>query len=150
VRFGETAEPGLYRLAAADEAGTESDGDGRFGEQVFAVKWAPEESALSPLTGDDIKNVNAHVPLFVARTTGEMTAALTGSIPGQEVWKQLVACALLTLLAEVLVARWITVQRRSHKPSEVDFGTVGPEPGDLRARLAPRPVPEHEQEEAIP
>jgi hypothetical protein len=148
-RFEATAAPGVYRIVAgadpeADDAGT------AFGGEVFAVRWTADESALTPLSAEDIGRIGARVPLFVARTTGEMTAALTGNIPGEEVWKQLVACALLTLLAEVLVARWITVQRRSHAPSQVTFGAAGPQPQDLRAHLGGQPAPGVEREEAIP
>jgi hypothetical protein len=148
-RFEDTAAPGLYRVigASEDQSGDDT-GSSPMASAVFAVKWAPEESALAPLSADDLGRIGDKLPLFVARSTDEMTAALLGDIPGQEIWKQLAACALLTLLAEVLVARWITVKRRSHSPSEVTFGTEGPQPQDLRARLAREPAPQPEGEEA--
>jgi hypothetical protein len=147
--FGDTAAPGVYRIVDAAEESPKGGPDyTAMGGGPFAVKWAAEESLLARLSAEDLESIRAHVPLFVAQTTGEMTAALTGEIPGQEVWKQLAACALLALLAEVLVARWITVQRRSHAPSELTFGSTGPQPGDLRARLARPAAAAVEAEEA--
>ena len=67
-------------------------------------------------------------------------AAIVGDIPGQEIWKQLAACALLVLLAEVAVGRWITMQRRSHSVEQIDFGAEAVDPRNLWDKLRWEPA----------
>ena len=138
VRCSWTGEPGLYRitLPRAQEAG------GNGGETVpFVVLGDPAESRLTALTDADLERARKKVAISRARTTDEMTAALIGDIPGEEVWKQLAACALLALIAETAVAGWITVQRRSHSVEEVRFGSESVDSQSLRDKLRQKPAP---------
>lgn len=139
--FAETGEPGLHRVALpsvrAGREGGPVEGDAGF---PFVVLGDPAESRLSGLTDADLERVGRHVGLFRARTTQEMKAALVGDIPGQELWKQLAACALLALLAEIAVAGWITIQRRSHSAEEVSFGVEVVDSQSLRDKLRERPA----------
>jgi hypothetical protein len=106
----------------------------------FAVLRDPAESTLRALTEADLERVGRHVNLFAAKTTGEMTAALAGNVPGREVWKYLALCALAALIAEVAVARWVTGQRRTHTAEQVSFGTEPVSPQSLRDKLWERPA----------
>ena len=108
----------------------------------FVVLGNAQEGFMTPLTAEDLERVRRHLPVFAARTTQEMTAALKGDVPGREVWRQLAACALLVLLAEVAVARWITMQRRTHSATEVDFTAEADDPRRLWDRLRPPGVNE--------
>jgi hypothetical protein len=110
----------------------------RDGTFPFVVLREPEESRLRSLTTADFERVGRHVDLFPARTTAEMRAALVGDIPGAELWKHLALCALVTLLGEVAIARWITIQRRSHIAEEISFGVEAVDPQSLRAVLDKR------------
>ncbi len=139
--FAGTCEPGLYRLVLPpDMGGPEGGRTWKDGSFPFVVLREPEESRLSLLTTADFERVGRHVDLFPARTTGEMRAALVGDIPGAELWKHLALCALVTLLGEVAVARWITIQRRSHVAEEISFGVEAVDPRSLRAVLEKRPA----------
>jgi hypothetical protein len=51
-----------------------------------------------------------------------MTGRLTGEIPGREIWRALALGAVLALLAETALARWIALRRRTADVREVDFG----------------------------
>ncbi len=137
--FADTGGPGLYRLVLPPEVGGPEGGrtwrDGTF---PFVVLREPEESRLRSLTTADFERVGRHVDLFPARTTAEMRAALVGDIPGAELWKHLALCALVTLLGEVAIARWITIQRRSHIAEEISFGVEAVDPQSLRAVLDKR------------
>jgi hypothetical protein len=62
------------------------------------------------------------VDLFETEQTDEMTAKVAGGVPGDELWKYLAIGALLCLVAEIAVTRWIALQRRLHSPEEVVFG----------------------------
>ncbi|KPK57936.1 MAG: hypothetical protein AMK73_09650 [Planctomycetes bacterium SM23_32] len=133
--FRRTREPGLHRIVLGGEQGDQT---GPRVEVPFVVLGDPEESRLTPLTAADLERVRRHVAVFRASTTQEMVAALRGDIPGRELWRQLAVCALVVLLAEVAVARWITLQRRSHVAEEVHFGMEVNDPDELRRRLAGR------------
>ncbi|MEI8138361.1 MAG: BatA domain-containing protein [bacterium] len=120
VRCGETRQPGIYRVqfpaALAAAAGVASNGNS---EVLFAVKNQPEESTLTFLSDADIAAIRSHVDLFLPKSLDELLTAFTGNIPGQELWKILVICALFTLLAEVTLTRWITLHRHLHQAKPV-------------------------------
>jgi hypothetical protein len=139
LSFEGTQEPGLHRVLIGAE---EAEGP------PFVVLGDRQESVLAPLTAADLEQVGRHVDLFRAGTTREMLSALRGEMPGRELWKQLALCALLVLIAEVAVARWITLQRRSHAAERVRFGIEVFDPEQVRRRLAPEPEREAELQEA--
>ena len=83
----------------------------------------PGESRLATLTKADFERLRKHVPnLFQAETVDDMTAAISGSTPGQELWKYLALGVLLALLAEISLTRWIAQQRRTNATESVAFG----------------------------
>jgi len=120
IRFTETRQPGLFRVrlpvALAAAAGVLSNSPP---EVLFTVKNQPEESTLTSLTDEDITAVRSHVDLFLPKSQDELMTAFTGKIPGQELWKILILCVLLTLLAEVAFTRWITLHRHLHQAKPV-------------------------------
>jgi hypothetical protein len=139
VSYAGTGEPGLYRIVLPWQA-TASGPAAPENAVPFVVLGDPAESRLSPLTDADLERARKEVPIFRARTTDEMTAALIGDMPGQELWKQLAACTLLVLLAEIAVAGWITLQRRAHSAEEVRFGEEAPDVRTLQEKLRPTPI----------
>lgn len=141
VRCPWTGESGLYRIMLPQVQSGPHDAGGNGGEGVpFVVLGDPAESRLTPLTDADLERARKHVAISRARTTDAMIAALVGDIPGEEVWRQLAACALLALLAEIAVAGWITIQRRSHSVAEVRFGSVPVDSQSLRDKLRQKPA----------
>ncbi|MEI6168583.1 MAG: BatA domain-containing protein [bacterium] len=84
-----------------------------------AVKNPLEESTLTGLSDADIAAVRSHIDLFLPGSMEELLTAFTGKVPGQELWKILILCALLTLLAEVALTRWITLHRHLHQAKPV-------------------------------
>jgi len=144
VRYAATGEPGLYRVTAAPETAPSPEGVTGAGEVPFVVLREPEESRLSPLADEDLERAHKYVAIFRARTTDEMTAAFLGEIPGQELWKQLAACALLVALAEIAAAAWITVRRGSHSAESVRFSVEAADPERLRDSLRQRTSPSAE------
>ncbi len=128
VSFSRTTEPGLHQVTLGDEDPV----------LPFVVLGDAQEGVLAPVSDADLERLRRHVSLFRATTTRDMTAALSGDVPGTEVWRQLAACALLIVLAEIAVARWITMQRRVHSAEEVDFVAEAADPRRLWDRLRPR------------
>lgn len=120
VRFSETWQAGVYRVrmpvSLAESAGVASNSAP---DALFAVTPQPGESTLTLLSDADVASIRSHVPFFLPGTFDELLASVTGKVPGQELWKILILCALLTLVAEALLTRWITLHRQLHQDSPV-------------------------------
>jgi hypothetical protein len=135
VGFAQTYEPGLYRLTLPDAL-----------NEAFAVPPAPEaglpfvvrdsadEGRLVPLTDADLTAATQHVNLFRTDSTDRVLEAVTGDVPGEELWKYLALAAVVCLLAEVGLTRWIATQRRMHAIDTVSFGPEVPDTQTFRAR----------------
>ena len=123
LRYTATYEPGLYRLLLPDTAAKPfairlAPGGG----VPFVVLGEPEESRLAALTDMNFEEVRKHLEMFRARTTDELTTAVTGGIPGEELWKYLAVALLLGLVAENGLTRWIASRRKYHSDATVRFG----------------------------
>jgi hypothetical protein len=137
VRFSETREPGLFRLrlpaALAYAAGVASNSAP---EVLFTVNNQPEESTLNLLTDADLAAIRSHVNLFLPESLEDLLMAFSGKVPGQELWKILVLCALLTLVAEVILTRWIVVHRHLHQAEPVVLRSPAENVQALKNRLS--------------
>ena len=120
VDFSQTQEPGLYTLSLPDEL-AKIYAPGGAGVP-FVVLTKIEESFLDGLTDADLDLTRQHVALFTTERTDELTSRLVGGVPGEELWKYLVLGALMVLVAEIAVTRWIATQRRLHAPETIVFG----------------------------
>lgn len=131
VTFPGTYEPGLYRLTVAKQVGEHfqvpaaATGKGF----PFVVLGNAAEGNLVPLSDAELETAGQHVDLFRADSTARLVEAVTGSVPGEELWKYLAIALLVSLLAEIGLARWIAMQRRMHMIDTVSFG---PESVDIR------------------
>jgi hypothetical protein len=137
LRFPGTRYPGLYhvRLPAVIAAAVGIPTN-QVPEALFAVTHQAEESTLTPLGDADIAALRTHVDLFLPGSAGELQAAFTGNVPGQELWKILIICALLTLLAESALTRWITLHRHLHQAKPVELRSPAESVRATKARLA--------------
>lgn len=137
VRFSETREPGLCRMrlpaALAMAAGIGTNGAP---EALFTVNHQPDESALTLLTDADLAAIRSHVDLFLPESLDELVMSFSGKVPGQELWKILALCALLTWVAEVALTRWITVHRRLHQADPVVLRSPAENIRAMKARLS--------------
>jgi len=135
VGFAQTYEPGVYRLRLPPALA-----------EAFAVPPAPEqglpfvvlsdagEGRLAPLTEADLAAATGHVDLFRTDSTDRLLEAVTGNVPGEELWKYLALALVACLLAEVGLTRWIATQRRLHAVDTVSFGPEMPDTETFRAR----------------
>lgn len=136
LRFGETREPGLYRIALpAALAQPLAGATNAVKDLAFTVLRQPEESTFNTLSESDLAAVHTRIDSFVAASREEMLTAFVGDVPGQELWRVLVLCAILTLLAETALARWIAVKRRFHGAETVRLRTPARNIEALRERM---------------
>ena len=136
LRFNETREPGLYRIALpAPLAQPLAGGTNPVTQLAFTVVRQPEESTITALSDADLATVRTHVDSFVAGTREELLTAFAGDVPGQELWRVLALCAILTLLAETALTRWIAVKRRFHGTEAITLKTPAQSVDALRERM---------------
>jgi len=123
VACATTYEPGLYRFLLPDAlAQTFAFRPAPGGGLPFVVLGDPDESRLVALTDMNFEDIRKNVDVFHARTTDELTTAVAGSIPGEELWKYLAVALLLGLVAENGLTRWIAWRRKYHSSATVRFG----------------------------
>ncbi len=136
LRFGETREPGLYRIILPVPLVQPLAGSTNPVTQLaFTVLRPPAESTMTTLSDTDLAAVRTHVDSFVAATREELLSAFTGDAPGQDLWRVLALCAILVLLAETALARWIAIKRRFHSTEVVALRTPARNIEALRDRM---------------
>ena len=122
VRCSDTRWPGLYRIIVASIQDPPKGADGQpLSEMPFVVLANPEENSLGKLTDEELMTLRDRIDLFTPKNMEELIIATTGGVPGREIWKHLMALALLILVAEVALERWIASNRRLHKAKAVEF-----------------------------
>jgi len=128
VSLTNTDEPGLYHLippaGAGQAAGAGSERQPGEAAIPLAVVRDASESQMTALATADFRKLRqrlGELDLFHAETLDEMTAAVAGRTPGEELWKYLVIGALLVLVGEITLCRWIATQRRLGETEPVRF-----------------------------
>jgi hypothetical protein len=112
VRMGGLQQPGLYRITVPG-ALKECCGDvlAADGTVPFAVAQEIEESRLQPLGPADVELVRKFTRLSQPATVEEARRILTGKAFGKELWRLLAIAALLLVLVEIGLTRWIVARR---------------------------------------
>lgn len=125
VSFAETHEPGLYSLLLPPALAKDFAPEGAAQERgiPFVALSRIEESYLDVLAAADLDLPRQAVDIFETERTDEAAAEATGGIAGEELWKYFIIGALLALLGETAIARWIAVQRRLGAAPTVAFGS---------------------------
>ncbi|MEX0867623.1 MAG: VWA domain-containing protein [Pirellulales bacterium] len=110
--FSPLASPGLYRLELPEALHEAFGGLLLDGAAPLVVHASPQESRLDVLSDDQLAAGGEIMPISAASSLEELLAALTGETSGHQFWKTLALAALLLMIAEIALARWIAVQRR--------------------------------------
>lgn len=91
----------------------------------FAVSQTSTESELIPLTVDQQGFAEKYLDYQTVENMEQLVAVIMGNIPGHELWKYLAIAAVLIILAESFVSRWIAQQRKLGTVQEVEFVSEG-------------------------
>ncbi len=142
AQFNSADEPGLYRLLlppAVAQACRAICPDGK--SVPFVADDSGDESAMAMLTEADLQTARGNIVAALDRKKGradkmlvrvedadELLAALSGGVPGSELWQYVAVALLLALLAETALARWIAWRRRTRSAKPVEFGQTGRSP----------------------
>jgi hypothetical protein len=122
IRIEQVDQPGIYQLVLP--SGMESNYQSLINEQgtiPLAVGADLQESQLQPLPQVALAGVSDLVDLYNVESADQVVTAAVGGIPGQELWRYLAVGALIVLLGESLLARWITASRKTGSAQPVDF-----------------------------
>jgi len=134
-------QPGIYQLKLPgsldrdlQELKPVSQPSGSSSPLPLSVTRAAEESRLELLSDTDQAAIGQNVEYFAAANDQEMIAAVIDEVPGHELWKYLAVAALLILLAECFVTRWIARQRKTGAEEKVEFVSEGEKLSSFRER----------------
>jgi len=139
LKVSGAAEPGVYEMVLS----------GAVESRIpLVVLGDPAESRIDPIADDRLGRIGNAVSLFRARSTSEMTTAVAGGVPGEELWKWLALTMLLCIVGEVALTRWITIRRKGHAVETVAFESDATT--DMKAyRARARELLKNPQEEAV-
>jgi hypothetical protein len=120
LTFSRARRPGLYTLKLPADLAE------RLARPTavvpFVVRRDPAESRLDPLGEGELSALARRVDLVRAQSVDELTSAVAGGTPGQELWRYILPVAAVVLLAEIALTRWIALRRRTHTARSVRFG----------------------------
>ena len=108
----------------------------RDGTIPFSVLVDGGESRLAPLSPDELQLIGKYVSFLVANTADEVVGAMHGKAFGRELWQTLALAALALLILEVVLTRWIAIQRRTGEEGQVDFEENANASAQFREQLA--------------
>lgn len=112
--------PALKDLAAA--SGIYRDQAGRdILPVLFCVSTDGSESLLSAVTPEEAAFARRFAELTLASDDSEMDRAVNGAKVGRELWRYAAVPLLVLILLEILLTRWITIQRRTGQEGKVEF-----------------------------
>ena len=122
LRIAASLQPGYYTAKVPDllrdELRNLVNAEGRV---PFNVKAGIEESDIAALSQQDIAFLRGFVDLQVAQKAEEVHKALIGETFGREIWRILAYAALFFLVLEIMLTRWIAIQRRTGVEETVTF-----------------------------
>lgn len=114
VRMEGLHSPGLYRITIPESLKeTCRDLLAADGAIPFAVRQDTEEGRMQSLGTADMELVRRFTRLSRPESVDEARQILAGKTSGHELWRPLAVAALLVLLVETLLTRWIALRRRT-------------------------------------
>ena len=88
---------------------------------IFSVEAGIAESHMESISLEQTELLTNYIILSVATKEEDVHKAIMGQAFGKEIWRILAIAAFLFLIAEVILTRWIAIQRRTGEKIDVDF-----------------------------
>lgn len=124
LRIDGPAVPGLYQVSLpAPLRGSIAPGDAPL---PVVVRGEIAESRIEALNDGDLAQLRARADVIQPRGAEDVLAVLSGRGFGREITRVVAVAALLLLLLETALARWVSRSRRAGDDLRVDFGDAGP------------------------
>ena len=117
-----SSQPGLYRLFIPEklqrhcQAVTDVDNN-----VPINILLDIDESRFQLLSEKDFESLSNYIDLIPVQSISDIEKVLSGADIGSEFWKHLLLAALILLLVELVLTRWIAIQRKSGEELKIDF-----------------------------
>jgi hypothetical protein len=115
------AVPGVYQVRGGEALKGAFD----FGDASalpLVVNRDAGESVFEPMRDGDLELMRRHADILLPGNVEDVLAVLRGKGFGREIWKLLAVAALVLLVLESVLARWVSKSRGAAGSVEVDFG----------------------------
>jgi len=102
---------------------------------LFGVTVDGEESRLAPLSPEEMDFISRYVTFLVAGSVDDVLSAFLGKSFGRELWGALAIAAYILLLLEVVLTRWIAIQRKVGEEVDITFEEANLPSAQFRSQL---------------
>lgn len=124
LRIEGPSVPGLYQVKLSQEA-RESIAPGT--EPLpLVVRGDIAESRIDSLTEEDFTQLRARIDVIRPKSADDVIAVISGKGFGREITRTVAIAAVLLLLLETALARWVSRSRRAGDDLRVEFGDATP------------------------
>lgn len=126
LRIARSLVPGLYTVEVPERYATQlASAVSESGKIVFSVVAGTEESAMEAVSSVQTDFLAKYISISTATKEDDVLGALNGQAFGKEIWRVLAIAVFLFLIAEVVLTRWISIQRRTGEEEQVEFANDG-------------------------
>ena len=127
LRVSRPLVPGLYTVNAPEGGFPQAHASAVTpeGSILFSVAAGTDESRLLAVTPEEADALREFVALTLATKPEDVFSLLHGSAFGKEIWRVFAFAALVLVVLEVALDRWISIQRREGEETDVDFTNEG-------------------------
>lgn len=121
------AIPGLYQIQATPALRGMLPGLAADTPIPLVVRAEIGESQADPMTPEDHAQLRARTGMVEAKSADDVLAVLSGRGLGREITRMVALAALVMLVLEATLARWVSRSRRSGDDLAVTFGEATPD-----------------------
>jgi hypothetical protein len=126
LRLDGPAVPGLYQVDLPAELHEQITGIPGTSPLPLVVRSEIAESRMEALTADDLAQLRARTEVIQPQSLADTLAVLSGRGFGREITRTIAVAALLLLLLETALARWVSRSRRAGDALRIEFGDITP------------------------
>ena len=126
LRIDGPAVPGLYQVKLPADLRESITGDTATTPLPVVVRGEIAESRLDALTAEDLAQLGARIDVLLPQSTADVLMVLSGRGFGREITRLIAAAAVLLLLLEMALARWVSRSRRAGDDVRIEFGDTSP------------------------
>jgi hypothetical protein len=128
LRLDGPAIPGLYQVKLPPDVQESITGIAATTPLPLVVRGDIAESRLDALNDADLAQLRARTDVILPRSAADVLAVLAGRGFGHEITRIAAVAAVLLLLLESALARWVSRSRRAGDDLRIDFGDAAPVP----------------------
>ena len=126
LRLDGPSIPGLYQVKLPPELQESITATPATAPLPLVVRNDIAESRLSKMSDADLAQLRARTDVILPQSVADVLAILSGKGFGHEITRILTVAAVLLLLLESALARWVSRSRRAGDDLRVEFGDTSP------------------------